>query len=185
MAKLTTFNFITLNGLYKGPQEDTSWHRHGEEEAEYASGSMEGDHSILLFGRKTYESMASWWPSPMALETMPEVAAGMNRSEKIVFSKTLESADWENTTLIKGDLIDEIKRLKETLTKDLVVLGSSNLITQLADARLVDYYGIMIDPVALGNGTPFFNGLKNKLDLKLVESKVFKSGVVLLGYIPL
>ena len=185
MAKLITFNFITLNGFYKGPQEDTSWHRHGQEEAEFAAGSMEENKGILLFGRKTYESMASWWPSPMALETMPEVAAGMNRSEKIVFSKTLQSADWENTTLIKGDLIIEIRRLKETLTKDLVVLGSGSLITQLADARLIDYYQIMIDPVALGDGTPFFNGLKNKLDLKLVQSKVFKSGVVLLGYTPL
>lgn len=104
MGKLIAYNFTTLNGYYKGPDEDISWHRHGQEEGEFASDSLEGK-STLLFGRVTYDMMASWWPTPMALESMPAVAKGMNAANKIVFSRSMERAEWENTQLINGDLV--------------------------------------------------------------------------------
>ncbi|MCE6991925.1 dihydrofolate reductase family protein [Dyadobacter sp. CY323] len=185
MGTLSTFNFLTLNGFYKGVDEDISWHRHGGDESSFASEQMEGRKSILVFGRVTYESMSSWWPTPAALETMPDVAKGMNESSKIVFSTTMESADWENTTLIRGNLIEEIKKLKADPNVQLTILGSGSLVAQLADAGLIDHYAIMIDPVAIGEGTALFSGMKTKLDLKLVDTQTFNSGVILVNYIPL
>ncbi|NIJ54220.1 dihydrofolate reductase family protein [Dyadobacter arcticus] len=185
MGTLSAFNFLTLNGFYKGADGDISWHRHGGEESSFASDKMESRTSILIFGRTTYDQMASWWPSPMALESMPEVAKGMNESSKIVFSTTLESVDWENTRLIKGDLIEEIKKLKADPNVQMTILGSGSIVAQLADAGLIDHFGIMIDPVAIGEGTPLFTGIKSKLDLNLVDTKTFDSGVVLLNYVPM
>lgn len=183
MSKLTAYTFTTLNGYYKAPNEDISWHTHGAEEGEYAAAGAQSD-SILLFGRVTYQMMASFWPTPQALETMPEVAKGMNASEKIVFSRTLTQADWQNTRLIKNNIIEEIRKLKQTSGKDMTILGSGSIVTQFAEHGLIDEYQIMIDPVALGNGTPLFQGITHPLTLTLTNTKIFKSGVVLLCYQP-
>lgn len=184
MSKLSVFNFVTLNGFYKGTNEDISWHRHEAEEADYAAEGANSE-SILLFGRITYEMMASYWPTPMAYKNMPSVAEGMNKSEKIVFSRTLKKADWSNTKLIKGNIVKTVKDLKDTSSKGLTILGSGSIVTQFAEAGIIDEYKIMVDPVALGEGTPIFKGMKNKLDLALSDVKKFKSGVLLLSYIPL
>jgi dihydrofolate reductase len=184
MRRLTVFNFATLNGFFKGPGEDIRWHRHGGEEHEYSVESLKHG-GTLLFGRITYEMMAGYWPSPMALSTDPIVAEGMNKAEKIVFSKTLKKAQWKPTTIIKGNIIEEVRKLKKSKGKDMAVLGSGSILTQFAENDLIDEYQIMIDPVLLGSGTPMFRGLKDKIDLKLTKSKVFKSGVVLLCYEPL
>jgi len=109
----------------------------------------------------------------------------MNKAEKIVFSRTLTKADWENTRIIKEDITGAIKQLKQTPGKDLCLLGSGSILTQLADAGLIDTYQFMVDPVALGDGTPAFKGLTKKLDLKLTSTRTFKSGVVLLNYQPM
>lgn len=183
MGKLTSFTFISLDGYYKGPNEDTSWHRHGPEENAFSAESLRPG-NILLFGRRTYELMASFWPTPMAAEQMPAVAEGMNRAEKVVFSRTLTEAPWTHTRIVRDNLIEEVQRLKEHSSKDVTLLGSGSVLTQLAAAGLVDEYGIMIDPVALGKGTPLFEGLAGNLDLELTASRVFGSGVVLLTYRP-
>ena len=186
MGKLLAFNFITLNGFYKGPNEDIGWHRHGSEEGEYAAESSKPA-STLLFGRVTYQMMASFWPTPAGMAMNPAVAENMNNTEKIVFSRTMTTADWNNTRLIKDDLVGEVKKLKAVPGKDMTILGSGSLITQLADNGLIDEYQIMLDPVVLGDGTPLFKGLlmNHKVDLKLIDTKVFKSGVVLLRYEPM
>ncbi|MCO4292530.1 dihydrofolate reductase family protein [Solitalea sp. MAHUQ-68] len=184
MAKLNIFNFITLNGFYKGPNEDINWHKHGSEENEFAGDMLQFD-SVLLFGRVTYEMMASYWPTPFAMENDPVVSEGMNKAEKIVFSKTLKNAAWENTKILSGDLVEEVKSLKQASSKSLTVLGSGSIVSQLAEAGLIDEYQIMIDPVAIGNGIPIFNNVKHQLDLKLIDTKTFKSGVVMLTYQPI
>lgn len=184
MRKVSVFNFLTLNGYYKGPVEDISWHRHEGEESRFSEESLRHG-NILLFGRVTYEMMAAWWPGPDAISSMPVVAKGMNEAEKIVFSRTLQRAEWSNTRVVKGDLVEEVLQMKQAPGKDMTILGSGTIITQLADAGLIDEYQVMIDPVAIGEGTPMFHQLKHKLDLKLTDTKVFKSGVVLLSYKPM
>jgi dihydrofolate reductase len=181
MRKLSVFNFITLNGFYKGLNEDISWHRHGGEEAAFAAEGA-NSRSTLVFGRVTYEMMAGYWPTPLATESMPEVAKGMNESEKVVFSNTLKSPSWSNTRIINGNIVEEMKKLKKGSGSDLTILGSGSIVSLFAENGLIDDYQLMIDPVALGSGTSVFNGLTRNLDLKLKESRAFKSGVVLLWY---
>lgn len=183
MAKLNVFNFITLNGFYKGIQEDISWHKHGAEEEQFSKEGVQSN-SIILFGRVTYEMMYSFWPTPMAMESMPEVADGMNTSEKIVFSTTLKKAEWNNTRVISNHAVEEIKKLKTTSKKDIVILGSGSIVTLCAEHGLIDTFQIMIDPIAIGNGTPLFNGLSQPLNLTLISTQTFKSGVILLNYEP-
>lgn len=183
MGKLNAFNFITLNGYFEAAPGDISWHKHGGEEAEFSAENLKTGNT-LLFGRVTYEMMASYWPTPMAMQNDPIVAKGMNTAEKVVFSRTLVKVHWANTRLIKDNMIDEVRQLKQQ-PKDLTLLGSGSILTQLAEHGLIDDYQIMLDPVALGNGNSLFKGMKNKLDLRLVGSRIFKSGVVLLSYQPI
>lgn len=184
MRKLTVFNFITLNGYYKGANEDISWHSHeGEEEQEFSSKSAQSGNT-LLFGRTTYEMMASFWPTPMAAEAYPGVAKGMNESEKIVFSNTLEKADWENTTIMKGDVVEQIRQLKKQPGSDMAILGSGTILTQFAEAGLIDQFQFLIVPVVMGSGTSVFEAIGHNLKLKLTDSRTFKSGTVLLTYEP-
>lgn len=182
MSKLSSFTFITLNGFYKGQNEDTSWHIHGGEATKYSETASKSG-NILLFGRRTYEMMYSFWPTTMAEESFPVVAKSMNTAQKIVCSNSLKNADWQNTTIMSGDIIKQITQLKKTSKKGITILGSGSLITQLSDAGLIDEYTIMLDPVALGNGTSLFSGIKNKLDLKLTSSRSFeKDNILLLNY---
>ena len=182
MSKLTSFTFITLNGFLKGQNEDTSWHPHGGEATKFANEASSAG-NILLFGRKTYEMMASFWPTPMAAELMPIVAENMNKSQKIVCSNTLKNADWKNTSILKGDIVEQIKQLKQKSNKGITILGSGSLLSQLSNAGLIDQYTIMLDPIALGKGTPIFDGIQSNLELKLISSLVFeKDSIVLLNY---
>jgi len=181
MGRLSAFVFSTLNGYLEAASGDISWHRHGKEENTYA---MEGLRSgnILLFGRVTYQMMASYWPTTTAARNDPIVAVGMNAAEKIVFSRTLTSADWNNTKVVRGPLGDTVRELKRTSRKDMTLLGSGSILTQLADEDLVDEYQVMVDPVAIGSGTALFQGLKRTLELKLAATRSFRSGIVLISY---
>jgi dihydrofolate reductase len=184
MPKLSCFNFVSLNGFYKGLREDISWHRHGEEEAQFSAENAQKE-SILLFGRVTYEMMYSFWSTEQAMAMMPQVAEGMNRSEKIVFSRTLEKAEWNNARVVQHDIYSEVRKLKENGTKDMTILGSGSIVSQLADHGLIDLYSIMLDPVAIPYGSSIFHGISKKLDLRLIGTRTFESGVVLLNYEPL
>jgi dihydrofolate reductase len=181
MRKLSSFTFISLDGYYKGPNEDISWHRHGAEEGKWSAENVKSGNTIL-FGRKTYKHMASFWPTTMAAEMFPEVAEGMNKAEKIVFSKTLTRAGWNNSRVINGDLADAVKTLKQNNARDMTILGSGEIVTQLAERGLIDEFSIMIDPVAIGKGTPLFQQISSQLQLQLVGTRTFKSGVVLINY---
>jgi dihydrofolate reductase len=152
MRKVTSFNFITLDGNFKGPKGDIGRHRHGAEENEFASENLKY-RGTLLFGRKTYEMMASYWPTPIAIKNDPIVAEGMNNADKIVFSRTLKKVEWNNTRLVKDNIVEEIKKMKQQPGKDMTVLGSGSILTQFAEKGLIDEYQIMVDPVVLGDGT--------------------------------
>jgi dihydrofolate reductase len=184
VRKVRVFNFITLNGYFEGRKGDISWHKHGEEESEYAVEMLKSGNT-LLFGRVTYEMMASYWPTPLAIKNAPLVAEGMNSADKIVFSRTLKKAAWNNTRLVKDNIVEEIEDMRRMPGKDMTLLGSGSIVTQFAEQGLIDEYQIMVDPVVLGDGTPIFNGIKLTLDLKLTTTKTFRSGVVLLCYQPI
>jgi dihydrofolate reductase len=180
---ISAFNFITLDGYYKGLDEDIGWHKHGGEEARFSEEKLQPGNT-LLFGRVTYQMMSSFWPTQMAKESFPVVAEGMNKAEKIVFSRTLQKTDWQNSRIIGNDIIAEMTKLKRSAGKNFTILGSGTIVTQFAEAGLIDLYQVMIDPVAIGNGTSLFKGLKKQLDLELLNTRTFSSGVILLEYKP-
>ncbi|MDI1355857.1 MAG: dihydrofolate reductase family protein [bacterium] len=182
MRKLNAFLFISLNGMYKGANEDTSWHGHGEEEGTYSEQQL-AKNNILLFGRTTYEMMYDFWPGALAAGLFPEVGEKINKAEKIVFSTTLKNAAWQNTRVMNGDIVKQIAALKKTEGKDLTILGSGSILSLFSEAGLLDELEMMIDPVVLAKGTPLFTGITKDLRLKLMDSRIFKkSGVILLKY---
>jgi len=183
MKKISAFNFMTLNGYLNDQDGDISWYRHGVEENQFAADSLKSG-NILLFGRKTYEMMANYWPTPMAIQNDPDVAEGMNNADKIVISKTIKKAAWKNTKVIGENVVQEIKRLKELPGNDITILGSGSIVSLLAENDLIDEFQIMIDPVAIGSGTSLFQGINLTLNLELTSVKTFKSGTVLLSYKP-
>jgi dihydrofolate reductase len=109
----------------------------------------------------------------------------MNNLPKVVFSRTLDKASWNNTTLLKGELAAEMRRLKQAPGEGLVILGSGSLGAQLAQASLIDEYQLVVNPVLLGKGRTMFDGIQEKLSLKLTKTRAFGNGNVLLCYEPL
>ena len=128
--------------------------------------------------------MAAFWPTPQAAEMLPDVAAGMNRMPKTVFSRTLDRVTWQNTTLVKGDLVSEVTRMKRETGPDMVIIGSGSIVSQLTQARLVDEYQIVVNPIVLGKGRTLFETVEGKAHLTLTKTKAFKNGNVVLWYQP-
>jgi dihydrofolate reductase len=186
MPRLTVFNSVSLDGYFTDAKNDMSWAHRGHDDPEWAkfvAGNAKGG-GRLVFGRVTYEMMAGYWPTPMAAQGMPTVAKKMNSCGKIVFSRTLRKAEWNNTTLIKGNLVNEMKRLKSEPGEDMVILGSGNLVSQLAAAGLVDEFQVVVIPIVIGSGRTLFEGLKKRVNLKLVKTRAFKNGNVFMRYAP-
>ncbi len=184
MRKLSVFNNVSLDGFFTDRDGDMSWAHAAGPDPEfdaYVAGNA-GSGGTLLFGRVTYQMMAAFWPSPMAAQQMPEVARGMNETSKIVFSRTLDRADWQNTRLIRGDLPAEIRKLKTESGSDMVILGSGSIVAQLAREGLIDSYTFVVCPVALGAGRSLFEGLTSPLPLRLAASRSFKNGKAMLSY---
>lgn len=186
MRKLVVFNAVTLDGYFTGENGDISWAHTNPEDAEwndFVAGNASGD-GLLLFGRITYELMASYWPTPLAAENDPVVAKGMNNLPKIVFSRTLAEVSWQNTSLVKSNLVTEVQKLKNEAGSDMTILGSGTIVSQLAAARLIDEYQIVVVPVVLGRGRTMFAGLSENLPLQLTKSRAFTNGNVFLRYKP-
>ncbi|HXG44706.1 MAG TPA: dihydrofolate reductase family protein [Gemmatimonadales bacterium] len=183
---LSAFMHISLDGYYCDLRGDMSFaHKppHDEEWHEFVAANARGG-GVLLFGRTTYDMMAAWWPTPAAARAMPDVAAGMNARPKVVFSRTLKSANWSHTTLVKDDLVGTVCRMKGEKGPDMAILGSGSIVTQLADAGLIDTFQVVVTPVALGAGKAFFSGLTRPLELVLTNTRVFNNGSVVLWYAP-
>ena len=189
MAKILVFNSVSLDGYFTDENNDMSWAHKDPNDAEWnafvgenASGGVSGGGAILL-GRITYEMMASFWPTPAAMEMMPVVAKSMNDMTKIVFSRSMKKASWSNTKLVKGDLVAEVRKLKKS-DKDMVILGSGTIVSQLTQARLIDEYQVVVVPVVLGKGRTMFEGVKDRLTLKRTNTRNFGNGNVVLSYEP-
>ena len=181
MRKVIFFNLTSLDGYFEGPERDITWHHVDEEFNEFAV-QQTGEFGALLFGRVTYELMAGYWPTDAAKRDDPEIARLMNSLPKIVFSNTLDNAEWENTKLVRDNIVEEVTTLKEQPGKDIAIFGSSDLALTFIDLGLIDEFRIMINPVVLGGGKPILQGIKSKLELNLLKVKTFQSGNVLLYY---
>jgi dihydrofolate reductase len=183
MIKVILFNLVSLDGFFEGENHSLDWHNVDEEFNVFANEQLDSA-GMLLFGRVTYEMMAEFWPSASAIRDDPSTAAYMNRLPKIVFSRTLKSAAWQNTRLVKDNIVEEVRRLKEESGKDLYIFGSSNLSVTLVQNGLIDEFRLLVNPLVLGKGKPLFKGIQEKLALELIRTKTFRSGNVLLVYQP-
>jgi dihydrofolate reductase len=183
MRKLSAFTHITLDGYFATIAGDMSWAHAGSDDPEWRGfvAQNAGAGGTLLFGRVTYEMMASYWPTPAARAASPAVAERMNAMPKLVASRTLDAPAWSHTRLIR-DLVADVRALKAEPGDDLAILGSGSLLPQLADAGLIDSYQVVINPLALGAGKAIFAGLAHRLALRHTATRTFGNGKVLLSY---
>jgi dihydrofolate reductase len=174
---------VTLDGYFEGPNRELDWHNVDDEFNQFAIEQLNTT-DLLLFGRVTYEMMASYWPTEHAVTNDPIVADKMNCLPKIVFSRTLNKAGWNNTRLLNDNIAETISALKLQPGKDIAIFGSSDLVVTLIQMDLIDEYRIIVNPVVLGSGKPLFKGIHEMLNLKLLKTKTFNSGNILLYYQP-
>lgn len=183
MRKVIVSNYVTLDGFFAGPNGEWDWFVWDEETAKYSKELLSSIDTIL-FGRVTYELMASYWPTASPATEDPIIIDAMNNLPKIVFSKTLEKVEWKKSRLIKGNIADEVAQLKQQPGKDMVIYGSGSIVSTLTQLGLIDDYRIFVNPVVLGSGKPLFKDIKDRLNLELLTTKTFDCGVVLLHYQP-
>jgi len=181
MRKIIISEMITLDGYFARSDGELDWF-FWNEEMEKTAIDLISNVDTLLFGRVTYELMASYWPSASAPAENPIIVDKMNNLPKIVFSKTLEKIEWKNTKQIKEINKEEILKIKEQPGRNMVIYGSGSLVSVFMNLGLIDEYYIFVNPVVLGRGKPLFKGLNNQENLKLIETKPFSNGVVLLHY---
>ena len=186
MRRLGMFMHVSLDGYYADTDGDMSWGHDGSDDPEWQAfvAANAASDAVLVFGRLTYQMMVGYWPTPTAAAQNPQVAARMNAATKVVFSRSLKSADWHNTTLIGGDIVAATRNLKAATGPDLAILGSGSIVGQLAAAALIDDYQIVVNPLALGAGRALFGGLNEPLALRLTSTRAFDNGKVLLCYAP-
>jgi dihydrofolate reductase len=184
MPKLIVYNAMSLDGYFTDAKGDMSWaHKQDPEWQAFVKENASGG-GRLLFGRITYELMASFWSTPAAMQSNPVVAERLNALPKFVCSTTLQQVTWNNTTLLKGDLTTEVRKLKQQAGADIVVMGSGSVVAQLAEAGLIDQYQIVLNPLVVGQGRTLFEGVQRKLPMKLAKSRPFANGNVVLFYEP-
>ena len=184
MRKLASFLMVSLDGYFEGEEPwAIDWHRVDDEFNEFAIQQLDAS-DCLIFGRATYLGMAQYWPSEEAVTSDPEVAARMNSTPKIVVSRTLEEPEpaWSNTRLLRD--ARELAPLKKESGKELLVLGSSVLTTNLLEDGLLDELRIIVNPILLGAGNSLASSARHRTSLQLLGTRQFRSGNILLTYGP-
>lgn len=186
MRRLIASTFLSLDGFTVGQNEDMGWvmNNFNEEMGKYAGDLMSSMDAILL-GRVTYQIMINFWPANT--EATAPGADKMNNTPKVVFSRTLDKADWgkyKNVRVVKDNVAQEIAKLKQQPGKNMVIYGSANLVQGLTRLGLIDEYQILVHPILLGAGKPLFAGLSQPVNLKLTKSETYRNGVVVLYYQP-
>jgi dihydrofolate reductase len=186
MRRLIVFNLVSLDGYIADRHGDMSWgHRPADDDEwnRFVADNARGGGG-LIFGRTTYQMMAGFWSTPEARQALPELAARMNELPKVVFSRTLGQVGWTNTRLLRGDLAAELAKLKAEPGDDLAILGSGSIVGQAAEAGLVDEFQLVVNPIVLGQGISMFGAIGEDLRMRLVKTRVFGNGNVLLCYRP-
>lgn len=182
MRRLIMWNTLTLDGYFEGAQSwSLDWHAFiwGEDLERFSIEQLRST-DVLLFGRVTYEGMAAYWQTAQG-----EVAHYMNTLPKVVFSRTLERADWANTTLVKENAMGAVQELKQQGDGNIFVFGSGHLCAQLMQHGLFDEYRFALAPFVQGNGKTLFGRGLNQLKMKLIEARPLSNGCVILRYEPL
>ena len=185
MRKLVSFMHVSLDGLIAGPKGEMDWITVDEEIFDYA-GNRTNESDLALYGRVTYEMMESYWPTaadqPGASRHDIEHSTWYKKVAKVVLSRTLKGKSLPNTKIVSDNLATEIAQLKKTSGKEIVMFGSPGATQSLAQENLIDEYWLFVNPIILGQGAPFFKGIKQASKLKLKKSHAFSSGVVCLHY---
>ena len=185
MRKIIAYDLVTVDGLFAGPNGEIDWHNYDDEMGTYSVEQLKSL-GALIFGKTTYELMANYWPTPDGVKGEPVVAEIMNSILKIVFSKTLQEVKdgslWKNVKVFHEIRPEEIIKMKEQGGGDIAIFGSGTIVQQLTNLGLIDEYRLIVNPLILGNGKPLFKDIKDKLKLKLVNTRVFENGNVLLRY---
>jgi dihydrofolate reductase len=180
MSKLFWQMNVTLDRFMEGPNRELDHTAHvlDPDFDRYALDMLNSIDAILL-GRVTYELFAGYWPTA----TGPD-AERLNELPKIVFSRTLQKAEWRNSRLVRDNVAEEVARLKRQPGRDLALFGSANLASTLIPLGLIDEYRILVTPVVLGQGRPMFDHIKGPIPLKLMRATPWSSGIVALYYHP-
>ena len=181
MRTLASFILTSLDGFYEGPNGELDWPVVDEEFDDFALRQLDGA-DTLGFGRATYEHMAAHWPTERAQANDPAITSRMNTKPKLVFSSTLEHAGWSNTTVVAGEAVEQIEKVKAAPGGELLLLGSAHLTAHFAAAGVLDELRIMVCPIVLGQGRSLFEDLKSRLALRLTHVRQFEAGNVLLTY---
>ena len=186
MRRLVVFNSVSLDGYFVDAHGDMRWAHHSTDPEwnDYVAGNAGGG-GTLVFGRVTYQMMASYWSSALAMANDPVVAERMNALPKVVFSRTLREATWSNTTLVNGDMVAAVKQMKAKPGDGMVIFGSGTVIAQLAQADLIDEFQLVVVPFALGGGRTMFDGVTRPLKFNRTSSRSFANGNVVLSYQPI
>jgi len=183
MRKVVMFNRVSIDGFFAGPKGEIDWFIPDADLDKAVHELMSPD--TVLFGRVTYELLASYWPkaalNPNASEGERMMANELNQMTKIVFSNSLKEAMWQNSKLVKGDVVGEVRKLKQGSGQDIVIFGSGTIVQQLTAQGLIDEYLFAVTPVILGEGKSLFSGIK-KSGFEPLETSKFKSGNVLIHY---
>lgn len=187
MRKVILFLHSSLDGFVEGPngEMDIGWISYNEELEKHANEILSTVDTVL-WGRGTYQMMENYWTSvpssPKATEHEIEHAKWIEGTQKIVFSTTLEKAKWNNSRLVKDNIVEEVKNIKKQPGKDIIIIGSPRFAHHLMELDLIDVLKITISPVIIGSGLPLFKGSEQKRNLSLIENKTFNSGAIGLSY---
>ena len=182
MRKLIVFNSISLDGYFTDGHGAMDWaHSQDPEWNAFVANNAKGG-GMLVLGRVTYDLMIQFWPTPLAAQIAPVVAERMNSMPKVVFSRTLDTASWNNTELVKSGPAAKLRELKQQPGNHMTILGSGNLIAQLAEEGLIEAYQFAIVPFVLGSGRMMLEGIGKRRDIKLSRSQTFGNGNVFLCY---
>lgn len=180
MRRVVLDVLLSLDGFFTDPKDQIDWFTFDEESMAWSRQIMEKSDTIL-FGRTTYEMMASYWPTADRAEPLTDM---INARPKIVFSKSLTTGAWPPSTVVREDPAKTVARLREKEGKDILVLGSSSVASALAAAGLIDEYRLRYQPVFLGQGRPLFYDQPQRRPLRLVSVRSWPSGVVAAHYEP-
>ena len=187
LRKIIVTTWITLDGFLAGPNGEMDWVMVDQEMGQYEV-DLVSSADTLIFGRITYESFAGSWPhvaeNPSVSEGEKEYALKLNSMRKIVFSKSLEKVEWNNSQLMKEVLPEEIAKMKQEPGKDMVIYGSASIVQTFTNLGLIDEYQLLVHPVVLGSGKSLFEGIEKPAHLRLSQTKSFPSGVIGLYYTP-